>query len=405
MGRKIVSLQVENIKRLKAIRITPDGTGVVIVGGNNAQGKSSVLDAIWLALGGRAASAATVRPVRDGEEAAMVRLDLGDLIVTRKWKGDKSTLTVESADGAKYSSPQSILDKLVGKLAFDPLAFATWDAKKQREVLMGLVELPFDPDELDAKRKGLFDQRTDVNRQLKQLDGQLAGMIPAPAGTPDEEVSVSELLEQYRAAQEQNRLTRVIANDVESNKLRITQLREQLAQAEADLEGNLAALAARPPQIDLFALESKLDDVDNINANVRAKLERQAKLAERASTEERADRLTAEIEQLDTTKAKGLADAVYPITGLGFDDTGVVYNGVPFQQASSAEQLRISTAMGMALNPELRVMHIRDGSLLDANSLDLVSRMAEANDFQIWIERVGTNDEGAVIIEDGEVAA
>lgn len=402
IGRRIVNLKAENVMRLKAVEISPDGN-VVIVGGNNGEGKSSTLNAMWLALGGGAASKAIPRPVRDGEDEASVRLDLGDLIVTRKWKGGKSTLSVESADGAKYSSPQSILDGLVGKLAFDPLEFAQYPAAKQREILIGMVSLPFDPAEMDRKRKGLFDQRTEVTRTLKQYDGQLAGMFTAPAGTPDAEVSITALLKDLAAANESNRRRRLLEQDVEANHLLVEQLRERLVQAEADLVANRAAFAAAPAPIDTGALQETIEDAENINANVRAKLDRQQVLESRAGVAENVDRLTAGIAALDKTKAEGLAGASYPIKGLAFDEDGVVYNEVPFKQASSAEQLRVSTAMGMALNPELRVMHIRDGSLLDAKNLDLIGRMAAANDFQIWIERVGTGDKGAVIIEDGAV--
>ena len=100
---KIINLTAENVKRLRAVEITPNGN-VVTVTGRNAQGKTSVLDAIWLALGGGAAGRETVRPIRDGEDKASVTLDLGDLTVVRTWAGDKTTLTVKSADGAKYGS-------------------------------------------------------------------------------------------------------------------------------------------------------------------------------------------------------------------------------------------------------------------------------------------------------------
>jgi hypothetical protein len=313
---------------------------------------------------------------------------------------------VTSKDGAKYSAPQSILDKLRGADAMaDPVEFAQLPAVKQKAILMGLVELPFNPEELGAKRKGLFDQRTDAARELKRLEAQLAGMHPAPAGTPDAEVSVSDLLREIGAAEESNRRLRQIENDVISNMDLIDRLRAQLAQAEADLVANKAALEAAPDRIDTEALRDRLDDVENVNANVRAKQAREAVLEARAGAQTTVDSLTAGIAALDKEKADGLAAADFPIKGLGFDEDGVTFNDVPFTQASSAERLRVSTAMCMALNPELRVLYIRDGSLLDDSNLDLIGRMAEANDFQIWVERVGTKDAGAIIIEDGEVVA
>lgn len=402
---KIVNLFTENVMRMKAADITPAGP-VVLIGGNNGQGKSSTINSMFLGLAGRAASNAIARPVRDGAEEAQVRIDLGDLIVTRKWAGDKTSLTVTSADGAKYSAPQTILDKLRGSDAMaDPMEFTQLPAPKQKAILMGLVELPFDPDELDRRRKGLFDQRTDVSRDLKRAQSQLDGMHPAPAGTPDVEVSVTDLLREIQAADEANRRLRQIENDVIANMDLVDRLKAQLAQAEADLIANKAALEAAPDRIDTEAIRDRMDDVENVNANVRAKQARAAAVAQRDREAAKAAELTNGIAALDKEKHDGLAAANYPIKGLGFDEDGVTFNKVPFKQASSAEQLRVSTAMCMALNPQLRVLYIRDGSLLDDTNLDLIGRMAEANDFQIWIERVGTKDAGAIIIEDGEVVA
>ena len=48
---QIVELRAENVKRLSAVTIRPTGPVVEITGKNEA-GKSSVLDSIWMALGG-----------------------------------------------------------------------------------------------------------------------------------------------------------------------------------------------------------------------------------------------------------------------------------------------------------------------------------------------------------------
>jgi hypothetical protein len=157
--------------------------------------------------------------------------------------------------------------------------------------------------------------------------------------------------------------------------------------------------------VELADIQDRIDNAENVNANVRAKAARAAVMEARAGAQTAVDSLTAGIAALDKEKADGLAAADFPIKGLAFDEDGVTFNDVPFAQASSAERLRVSTAMCMALNPELRVLYIRDGSLLDDSNLDLIGRMAEANDFQIWVERVGTKDAGAIIIEDGEVVA
>ena len=112
---------------------------------------------------------------------------------------------------------------------------------------------------------------------------------------------------------------------------------------------------------------------------------------------------TKTISEIDERKRAELAAAEFPVAGLGFDDDGVLLNDLPFSQASSAEKLRVSVAMGLAMNPRLRVLLIRDGSLLDEESLGIIQEMAEKSDAQIWIERVGEGAECQVIIEDGSI--
>ena len=411
MTMKIINLQASNVKRLKAIEITPDGNTVILAGAN-AQGKSSILDAIWLALGGGPAAKSNTRVIRDGETEASVRLDLGDIIVTRKWKGEKTTLAVENDEGAKYNSPQSMLDGLVGRLSFDPLAFAQQDEKAQLKSLLDVVVLPFAPAEVERTRKELYDSRTEVGRDVKQFEATFAGLPAAPAGTPDEEVSVTALLAAYREADEahqQRSVETLRLKDLESG---IDRKREQLAELTRQIAEDDAAktdLATRlewaPELPDLSTIQEQINGAEGTNQHVRAKKHR-ADVEKRMLTARREyGKHSRELEELDAMKAKGIRDAALPLDGLGFDDTGVTYNGVPLKQASSAEQLRVSTAMGMALNPKLRMMHIRDGSLLDTKSLALLDDLAVTNDFQLWIERVDESGTVGVVIEDGLIKA
>ena len=130
---KIISLTAENIKKLVAVKIVPD-SHVVEITGRNASGKSSVLDSIWWALAG--AKSHQSRPIRRGQTKALIRLDLGDIIVTRKFRENKkgrvtTSLIVETTEGARFPSPQAMLDKLMETLAFDPLEFSRMDASRQ----------------------------------------------------------------------------------------------------------------------------------------------------------------------------------------------------------------------------------------------------------------------------------
>lgn len=406
---RIISLTAENVKRLRAVDITPDGHVQVITGKNGA-GKTSVLDAIWLALGGGPAAKGTVRPIRDGETKASVRLDLGDLVVTRTWTESGTTLKVESADGAKFSSPQKMLDDLVGRLSFDPLAFTQLPAKAQRDALLSLVDLPFDPADLDRRRARLFDERTEIGRTGVSLKGRLDGLPAVHA--PDEEVSSASVLTELRDAQaverEHDDVMRAAelaqsAREIAEEALEAAQVRLETAKQQEQVA--YAAAQSLPDRPDIAAIEQRLASVDEVNAAVRAKRERRKVMDEHARVRKEYEARTAAIAALDQEKADGLAAATFPIDGLGFDTDGVTYQGVPFSQASAAEQIRVSLAMAMALNPKLRVIRILDGSLLDSDNLALVADMATAQDYQVWIERVADGSGVGIVIEDGEVAS
>lgn len=405
---RIISLTAENVKRLRAVDITPDGHVQVITGRNGA-GKTSVLDAIWLALGGGPAAKGTMRPIRDGETKASVRLDLGDLVVTRTWTASGTALKVESADGAKFSSPQKMLDDLVGRLSFDPLAFTQLPAKAQRDALLSLVDLPFDPADLDRRRARLFDERTDIGRTGVSLKGRLDGLPPVDA--PDEEVSSASVLAELREAQaatrEHDDVMRAAelaqsAREIAAEALEAAQTRFEIAKQQE--QSAHAAAADLPDLPDVPAIEQRLASVDEVNAAVRAKRERRQVMDEHSRVRKEYEAKTEAINALDKEKADGLAAATFPIEGLGFDTDGVTYQGVPFSQASAAEQIRVSLAMAMALNPKLRVIRILDGSLLDADNLALVAEMATAQDYQVWIERVTDGSGVGIVIEDGEVS-
>lgn len=394
---KIIRLTAENVKRLKAVEINPNGT-VQVITGRNAQGKTSVLDAIWLALGGGTASRGTARPIRDGEDHASVTLDLGDLVVTRTWKGDKTTLAVTSPDGARYSSPQSVLDALVGRLSFDPLEFTRLSAREQVAALLDLVELDIDPVALDAERRRLYDERTRVGQQGKAL-----GEIPAPTpDVPTEELSALDLIAEIRSAEDRNRSILAARSSVSSWMDRIADLQRELSRAEEALRA--AESTASAELVDTGALNESLSRIEETNRLVRANADLRAKAAEHDRLSGQYRQLTDQIEALDARKAEALARAKFPVDGLGFDEAGVTYRGVPFSQSSSAEQIRVSLAMAMSLNPKLRVIRILDGSLLDADNLALITEMAAAGDYQVWVERVADGSGVGVVIEDGEVS-
>lgn len=414
---KVIALTAHNLLRLRAVHIEPGDDPVVTISGPNGAGKTSVLQALTLAMGGGAAAKDVSVPIRDGEERAEVVVDLGDIVVTRVWTQGGSTLRVASADGAIYRSPQAMLDELIGRLSFDPLAFTRQHPKDQVQTLLDLVGL--DPTELDAERTEIFEQRTETNREVKRLRGAMSE-IYVPDDAPHAEVSVAALLEERTEAAACNAAFdsydmafRRLVDDAQGLRDSIRTLELRLADRRAELEHHVAAAEAVQSflegrqKIDLAPLDARIADAERDNVAARAHGERD-KLAERlALFEATADQQTRQIAEIDRTKADAVANAEMPVDGIGLDPAfGVTFGGVPFSQASAAEQLRVSVAMAMAMNPTVRVIRITDGSLLDAASMEVIESLASENDYQVWVERVAEPGQGVGFeIHDGEVVA
>jgi DNA repair exonuclease SbcCD ATPase subunit len=420
---KIIKLQAENIKKLKAVEIIPN-SDVVILSGKNGQGKTSVLDSIWFALGGGDATKNTPKPIREGEDTAFVSLDLGDIIVSRNWTGnDKTYLKVENKDGAVFKSPQKMLDDMVGRLSFDPLEFSQMSDKEQRDVLLSFIDTSVNLDELEAKKQVIYQERTITNREIKSMEGQLEGLDAPPDDLPKTEISTTSIMSEYRDAQntinqnnetrqEHKNLQQQYANkerDIEKVKEQIETLQKLLSSEQSDLDKikktgeKLLSKMQGLVDPDISVFNEKIKDAEAVNISIRdAHKYRQIK-AQVEKLQTQSTSYTEQIKALDKTRNEIIEKAVFPITGLGFDEIGVIYEGVPFKQCSSAEQLRVSMAMAMSLNPKIKVIRITDGSLLDSQNMKIIEELAHKNDYQIWVERVDESGTMGIYIEDGEV--
>jgi energy-coupling factor transporter ATP-binding protein EcfA2 len=414
---RIVSLQAENVKKLKAVSITPDGNVITLTGENGA-GKSSVLDCIAMTLGGE--KLVPERPIRQGQKSAKVTVNLGDLVVTRRFTAGGSEVTVQNAKGETQLGPQGILNKLVGKLAFDPLEFATMEAKPQLDTLCKLVGIDLAP--IYKKRNALFDERTNVNRDAAAAKVKM-NATPRTEDAPEAEVSAAELsaeLERINAhnqgiERKQSDLN-AFKSDFEEAKANSATKEEELKAAKLAYQAALDEEEACQSSYNKFKAEveklvkqdpepvrAQIATADETNRKVRQNVRHKELSDEFEKLEKSSKSLTAAIEKIDADKEDKLAKAKFPLKELSFDENGVLFNGNPFSQASDAEKLRTSVAIGMAMNPTLRVMFVRNGSLLDKKGLRIVAELAESKDFQIWIEDARSTDPAAITIEDGEI--
>ncbi|MAM53394.1 ATP-binding protein [Microbacterium sp. UBA3394] len=398
------TFSVENFKGVREISLSPTGSLVVIAGGNGA-GKSSFIDA-FVELFDPKGTRLTPKPIRDGESEARAEFtdtDLGVRIVRTWKKEDAGKLEVFALDGAKYSKPAEVVASLTGGLIFDPVQFLSLDEKRQRDALLAKVDLPIDLDEVARERAGAEERRRDAGREVKRLQGALSTMTAPAPGTPTEEVSAADIIAELRAGNDQNRRVIDAQNECIVLDRRIEDLEAQLASARGRA-ADLAKIAAED-QVDVEAIRERLDAVEESNAGVRAAAEysRTASAASTAASEYAAAQ--DDLDEIEERKRAALASATFPVDGLSVDESGVTFDGVPFRQTNTATQRKVAFAIATAGDPKLKLVIVRDGDLLDADSLAAVREVGKERGYTVLVER--DRDESREIgftIEDGALA-
>lgn len=403
---KIIALQAENIKRIVSVEIHPT-SNVVQITGKNGQGKTSVLDSIWWALAG--AKEIQKNPIRIGSDTAFIKLDLGEMVVTRNFKFNKdgevtTSLSVENKDGVKIASPQALLDKMIGDLSFDPLIFSRATPQEQFNTLKKFVpNINFD--EIEKANKEDYEKRTELNRKAKDRRSA-ASQIEVDLFRGGETVDETKLVEEMAKASQHNADIQIRQNNRNQMKKDIDAKRaeaEKLLSEAASLEAKLNAAGQLPQLIDINELQSKITEARYINAQATLLKQKENYETLAKQLEKESAALTDAIERRNADKQSKIASAKLPIKELSFGDNEILLNGIAFNQASDAEQLKASIAIAMALNPELRIVRIRDGSLLDDESMVVLEKMATENNTQAWIERVDSTGKVGIVIENGKI--
>lgn len=417
----IISLGIENVKRISAIELHPETGEPIILTGDNAQGKSSVLDSIELLLTNKGLD----DPIRHGRTSGKVTAVIGgaeaEFTVERKVTRSGQSLTITGKDGVKVPSPQTFLNGLLGKYTFDPLAFVALKPKEQVEALKIAAGLDFTA--LDAERLERYDERTRVGQRGKEVAGQLAGATEPLPGTPEEEVSAVDAMKELevmnirvRRVDEVKRNVELAAGNVSFTQAEIDKLRKSLANAEAQLSKQQTTLAQlqtelsiaaeeAPTKEELEALSTKIAGIDKTNASVREAREYRRLKGEDAQLRTDYKNLSDQIAQIDANKADKIKKANLPLDGLELTDDGVFFNGTLFTQLSTAEQIRISTLVAMAQNPTLKIVFVREGALVNRANLAMMFQLARERGCQMFVEKFSESPEdNSLHIIDGQIA-
>lgn len=411
MTIKIASLTTENVKRVKSVHIEPSPNGLTIIGGNNNNGKTSILDSIAWALGGN-----KYRPSKAQREGSVVpptiNLKLSNgLIVERK--GKNSDLKVTDPTGNKAG--QNLLDSFVEELAINLPKFINSSDKEKANTLLEIIGVGQQLYELECQEKEKYNMRRSIGQIADQKE-KFAKEQPFYPEAPKTLVSITDLI-----TQQQN----ILAKNGENQRKRdmTDQLHRQATQLMAEIERQEATLANLKEQYQSVLrdydvaqktseqlqdesteeLEESIANIEAINIKVRVNLDREKAEQDAAEYRTQYSSLTTEIESLRKQRMDLLQNADLPLEGLSVEDGELLYNGQRWDNMSGSQQLMVSTAIVRKLKPECGFVLIDKLEQMDMQTLNEFGAWLEQEGLQAIATRVSTGDECSIIIEDGYV--
>lgn len=413
MTVKINKLEIENVKRVKAVTIEPTSNGLTILGGNNNQGKTSVLDAIAWALGGNKYKPS--KPARDGSmNPPTLRLELSNgLIVERK--GKNSDLKVTDPSGQKAG--QQLLDSFVEELALNLPKFIESSAKDKANTLLQIIGVGEKLWELDRKEERLYNERRTIG-QIADQKKKYAAEQPQYPEAPNELVSIADLIHEQQeilarngenAKKRQNREN--IVNSLHLSEARLKQLKEQLAQEEATHESLMSDYIAANKSIEDLVdestdeIESSIANIEEINRKVRANLDKEKAEEDAKQYKSQYDNLSKQIQDVRDERTSLLDSADLPLPGLSVEDGELVFEGQKWDNMSGSQQLRVATAIVRKLKPECGFVLLDKLEQMDIPTLTEFGKWLESEGLQAIATRVSSGEECQIIIEDGYVVS
>lgn len=409
MPVKINTLEVENVKRIRAVQLAPAENGLTLIGGNNNQGKTSVLDSICWLLGGK-----KFEPTNAKREGALIepvlraRLSNG-LIVERK--GKNAALKVIDSHGNR--SGQALLDNFISELALNLPKFMQASDKEKADTLLQIIGVGEQLTQMEQEEKRLYDQRTAIG-QIAQQKAKYAAELVRWDNIPDTPISASELILQQqeilaRNGENQRKRLHLAQLTAKKNQLaeRIAMLRQQLQDIMKEYEQIVAdeetamKTVAELQDASTAELEMSIANIDKINVKIRDNMNKAAAEAEAKGYADQYEELTDRIEAIRKAKRDLLLGADLPLPGLSVEQGRLLYNGKAWDCMSGSEQLRVATAIVRKLNPNCGFVLLDKLEQMDMQTLTEFGAWLEAEGLQAIATRVSTGDECSIIIEDG----
>ena len=408
---KINKLEIENVKRIKAVKIEPTASGLTIVGGNNNQGKTSVLDSIAWALGGE-----KYRPSQPQREGSTIPPTLhivlnNGLIVERK--GKNSSLKVTDPSGNKGG--QQLLNEFVEQLALDLPKFMEASGRKKAQTLLKIIGVGDQLAALDQEENELYNQRRTIGQIADQKE-KFAKEQPYYSDAPKELISPSDLIRQQqeilaRNGENQRKRDQVkkyedsvffLQQSVDSMNKQLEEEKRKLQEAEENLR--IAQMNAQDLQDESTAeLEESISNIEEINRKVRANMDKDKAEDDAKEYRNQYNALTTEIDKKRNAKTDLLQSAELPLPELSVKDGELIYKGQQWDNMSGSDQLKVSTAIVRKLNPKCGFVLLDKLEQMDMQTLNEFGKWLEQEGLQAIATRVSTGDECSIIIEDGYV--
>lgn len=408
---KINRLEIENVKRVKAVKIEPTANGLTIIGGNNGQGKTSVLDSIAWALGGN-----KFKPSAAAREGSMIPpflhivMDNG-LIVERK--GKNSDLKVIDPDGNKAG--QNLLDTFVEELALNLPKFMNSTNKEKANTLLQIIGVGEQLVALEKEEQDTYNRRHAIGQIADQKEKFAKEQDYYPEA-PKDLVSASELIKEQQEIlakngenqkKRQNLVSIQQMHDAAVDK--VERLKRELSEAETELAKAISDLVTANKSVEnlidesTVELEKNIQDIDDINRQVRANLDKEKAEEDAREYRTQYDSLSTELKDIRQKKTDLLLNADLPLPGLSVEDGDLTYNGFKWDNMSGSDQLKVATAIVRKLNPQCGFVLLDKLEQMDQESLKEFGNWLEAEDLQAIATRVSTGEECSIIIEDGYV--
>lgn len=401
---KINKLEIENVKRVKAVKIEPAQDGLTIIGGKNNQGKTSVLDSIAWALGGD-----RFRPTQANREGSVIPPNLkivmdNGLIVERK--GKNSDLKVTDPNGKKAG--QQLLNEFVEQLAINLPKFMEANNKEKAQTLLNIIGVGTQLTELEHREAQLYSERQAIGRIADQK-AKFAKEQPYYPDAPKELVSASELIRQQQeilAKNGENQRMRENLHRLEQEQQSIVEQLQALLRRQTEVDEKVRV--ARLSTADLHdesttQLEQNIAQIEEVNRKVRANLDKEKAEDDAQEYKRQYDHYTKEITDVRKAKTDLLTNAELPLPGLSVEDGELIYNGKKWDCMSGSDQLKVSTAIVRKLNPKCGFVLLDKLEQMDLDTLREFGQWLEAQGLQAIATRVSTGGECSIIIEDGYV--